>query len=149
MKKITITNIKTGYSCGIKECPDNDVQNFINIRINKTQLFEVPEDANILIEDITSEYEASQLRASRLSEGKKARQCCSDILDFIGGYNVERELTLLQIQQLLVDFSSAYSALQANMPRTVRTILSSMSPSELISQELLDEVALILTKHGY
>lgn len=103
----------------------------------------------IIIEDITAELEAQQTLNQKLALGKVARQCCDEIYDLIAGYNLSRNLTLEQIDQMELTFSSVAQALQAKRPDKAKQLIAQIeADGTLVTAEMLNDVNSIFTKYG-
>jgi hypothetical protein len=101
-----------------------------------------------------AEYENKIATRQELQEkiqlGKKARQCCQEVLDLVAGYNLTRELTAEQITQMTTDLAQPLQALQLNRPTTARTLLSVMTPDDVLTtQEMFDDVMAVFDKYGF
>jgi hypothetical protein len=81
------------------------------------------------------------IKEQRKNSGRIAREACLSALDIIAGYNIERNLTKEQKDQMLVNFSGILQALQSNRPGLALALITATEPDGvLITQEIKDEV---------
>jgi CRISPR/Cas system Type II protein with McrA/HNH and RuvC-like nuclease domain len=88
--------------------------------------------------DITAQYEAEQAKQARLLAGKQAREACQAVLDYVTGYNIDRNLSAEQVTQMQSTFGAILSLLQANRPNSAKALISAIVVDEVVPQELKD-----------
>ena len=97
------------------------------------------EEFEVVITDITAELEAQKAKQDKIEAGKKAREVCELVLDFIAGENLEKDLTFEQITDMQTIFSSVESALRAGRPSLAKIHIAAIEVDEvLVSQEMKD-----------
>jgi phage gp37-like protein len=89
-------------------------------------------------QDITAEYKAKKELDDLLASGAKDEQCCKDVIRLIGGYNKKRSLSLAQVQSMIQTFATINELLKNNMPSTAKLTIQSITPDEVITQEMID-----------
>lgn len=105
-------------------------------------------DPDDFIEDITAQHEAEQIKIQRIKDGAKARSTCQSVLDFVAGYNIERNLTVEQIGQMQNDFGAILSLLLASRPSSAKTLIQSANVDGIIiTQELIDNCLQLLADY--
>lgn len=108
-----------------------------------------PCEYTITVEDVTSQIEQEQKEAKRKADGEKARLCCTEILDYIAGYNIEQNFSAAQILQLAQDNAQLFNMLNMKMVTTAKSLLSSVVvDGVMIKQELVDGINRIFSKFG-
>lgn len=100
------------------------------------------------LEQIKAVYDpqkqAKQVRENRIKQGRAAREACASVLDLIAGFNIENELSAQQISDMVVTFSQPLQALQLNRPSSAKALIQGIEPSELVTQEMINECLLLL-----
>lgn len=111
-------------------------------RINKTK------PTLEALEQIKAVYDpqktAKQVRENRIKQGRAAREACASVLDLIAGFNIENELSAQQVSDMVATFSQPLQALQLNRPSSARALIQEIEPSELVTQEMINECLLLL-----
>lgn len=103
------------------------------------QTINVPAEYEVIIEDTTEEITLEERIKEMIRKGKPARETCEKVLDLIGGFNIDRVLTMEQITQMQSTFSNAEAALKANRPGFAKTFISQITPDgDLVTQEMKD-----------
>lgn len=119
-----------------KDIDDNDIVTVIPV----THTFE--------IKDISAEVAAEAERQSKIEAGKKAREVCTQVLDLVAGYNLDRELTIEQITEMQTIFKSAEAALRAGRPGYAKIFISAIEADGVLITEEIKSSCLDLLK-GY
>ncbi len=89
--------------------------------------------------DITTESASAGLKATKISEGRAARQACENVLDLVAGFNLDRALTSQQITDMQAMFSQIEQVLRASRPSTAKALITAMVPDgDLVTQEMKD-----------
>jgi len=92
--------------------------------------------------DLSSKHEKSV----RKELGKRAREACLGALDVVAGWNLERELTTDQVDQMTSSFSTILQLLQSNRFSSARAAIVEITPDgTLVTQEMKDEILEQLT----
>jgi hypothetical protein len=79
--------------------------------------------------DIPSEEE---LKQAKIEAGRAAREVCEKVLDLIAGYNLSRNLTIEQITQMQALLSNPEAALRASRPSLAKSLISAITPDEVL-----------------
>ena len=95
----------------------------------------VPAEYTYEIKDITAELEAEAAKQAKIEAGKKAREVCQLVLDFIAGSNLVKNLTIEQITEMQTTFANAESALRAGRPTFAKSFISAIAPDGVILTE--------------
>lgn len=91
-----------------------------------------------------AEQQAKQDKEDKIKAGRDARQICEKVLDLIAGYNLARSLTIQQITQLQSTLSSAESALRAGRPSLAKSLITAITPDEVLVTAEMKSAALEL-----
>lgn len=107
---------------------------------------------NTIVEDTAKQeaFELAQAKQARAEKGRKHRECCTAVLDAVGGYNDESDFTFEQINQMQVTFADAWNALNAFRANLSKELISAIEPDGVIvtvafKNELLD----IFAQYGF
>lgn len=93
-----------------------------------------------------SENSSRKIDLLKIKKGQEARMKCQNVLDYIAGENLERELTIEQITQMQTAFSEIESALRAGRPDLATMAANASTPDGIIvTQELKDKVIGLLS----
>lgn len=104
----------------------------------------LPAEFEVMMEDISTEYAEAEARRLKVEAGRKAREACQDVLDFIAGANLEKSLTIEQITQMQQTFANAEAALRAGRPTLAKSLISAISPDGIIVTEAEKSECLLL-----
>ena len=63
-----------------------------------------------------------------IQKGSANRQCCNEVLDLVSGYNSSRNLSLEQIQNMIVTFATAKTYLSEGMPVSAKAAIEAIIP---------------------
>ena len=101
------------------------------------------------LESKVSELASEKARNERIQEKKRlgalADSISKDVYNLIAGYNLDRNLTTEQINQMESTFSPIMQALQAKRPKKAKGLINSIQPDgNLITQEMKDDVLYLL-----
>lgn len=97
------------------------------------------EPFEIIETDITAELAAAALKADKIAKGKAARQTCEEVLDLIGGFNIDRELTFAQKNEMKLIFSDAKQALNDFQPGYAKYFINMIEADGiLVTQQMKD-----------
>jgi hypothetical protein len=95
-------------------------------------------------------FERALAKQARADKGRKHRECCIAVLDAIGGYNDEANLSDEQISQMQITFSDAWDALNAFKANISKELIASITPDGIIvTEELKSELLEIFEHHGF
>ena len=93
--------------------------------------------------------EAEAQRAAKKGGGKVVRTICEEILDLIAGNNLEKSLTIEQIDQMEVDYAEIFQALKNFRPDKAKALLLTLTPDgTLFTSEDKDEYLAEFAKYG-
>jgi len=85
----------------------------------------------------------------RKEKGKKARMLCTDILDLMAGFNLERELTSEQINELKTTFAAINGYLMSNQPWAAKVLIDAIEPDDvLVTAEIKQAILNEFTESG-
>lgn len=88
------------------------------------------------------------IREARIAIGKQNRLACEMVLDLIGGWNSERELSVEDIFSMQTTLANADKALRVYMPKTAKQAIQAIIPDgELVTQEMKDDAILLLADY--
>jgi hypothetical protein len=108
----------------------------------------VPTEFEVEIEDITDMLAAAAAKQAKINAGKAARLVCEQVLDFIAGSNLDKELTIEQITQMQQTFAQTEAALRAGRPTFAKIFITAIEPDGiLVSQEIKDNCLEILAAY--
>lgn len=103
-----------------------------------------PVTHTFVVEDISAEVATEAERQAKIEAGKKAREVCQKVLDYVAGENLGRELTIEQITEMQTIFKSAEAALRAGRPTYARAFINAIEPDEVLVPEYLKNTCLEL-----
>lgn len=107
----------------------------------------VPASYTFTVTDITAQLEAQSEVQAKKDSGKKDREKCEEVLDFIAGSNRDKGLSFEQISEMQVVFANAEKALRSNRPDFALTFISKIVPDGiLVTAEEKAECLSILTE---
>jgi len=105
----------------------------------ETVTINVPAEYEVIEEDVTAEVEEQQFIQQNKDLGRAARNTCEDVLDVIGGFNIRRELTFEQKNEMKAIFSNAKSALNDYQPGYAKYFINQITPDGvLVTQQMKD-----------
>lgn len=91
------------------------------------------------IKDITEQVEKEKRRQDLLKAGDMVKNCCTEITNLIGGYNLYRNLTAKQITEMIKTFAEIDAYLSKNRPFSAKeAMLKVKIDGEIVTQELYD-----------
>jgi hypothetical protein len=97
-----------------------------------------------LIAPVQNAMQIEAEKQAKLQAGAAARKACQDVLDFIAGSNLEKNLSIEQITQLQSLFSAPEAALRAGRPTLAKQLISAITPDGVLITEEDKEIALQL-----
>lgn len=106
----------------------------------------VPSEFAVQIIDLTAELQAEAERQAKIEAGKKAREVCQKVLDYVSGENLGKELTLEQITDMQVIFSDIEKALRSARPTLAKNLIAGIEPDGVLVSEELKITCLLLLK---
>lgn len=146
MFKVELKNLDNIISWGAKFQTYQEALNWTTQQLLKPNRLQG--DPDDFIEDITIQHEAEQIKIQRIKDGAKARSTCQSVLDFVAGYNIERNLTVEQIGQMQNDFGAILSLLLASRPTSAKALIQSANVDGIIiTQELIDNCLQLLADY--
>lgn len=81
--------------------------------------------------------------------GKMARECCFEILDVIAGWNIQRNLTKEQKDNMVVTFAQPLQALQVYRPGLAKSLIEEITPdNDLVTNEMKEDILSVFTKYN-
>jgi hypothetical protein len=84
---------------------------------------------------------AITLRESRRAQGKAAREICLEVLDIIGGHNIENGTTGAALDSMTTTYADLLAALQNNRPMKAKSLILAVVPDgTLVTQAMKDDV---------
>ena len=96
------------------------------------------------IVDISVAYNAEQDKINKIKAGAAARQACQNVLDFIAGVNLDRNLTSEQITSMQSTFANIQASLQASRPSLAKSLIQAVSVDGVIVTQALKDGCLDL-----
>lgn len=113
----------------------------------RTKMIDVlvaPAEYTIIDEDITNQVALQVLIADKRAKGKKASDDCNAVLELIGGYNIDRELTFAQKNEMKILFADAKSALDDKQPGYAKYFILQIVPDEVLCATEMRDICLQL-----
>jgi hypothetical protein len=110
-------------------------------------VYTIKADYVITIDDITTAYDAEQAVQASILLGRNARQCCTDIYDYIGA-KID-SYTSGQIDTFISTYSDILQLVQLNRQIAVKTAVYALTATELLTQEMIDGVKSIIAKYEF
>lgn len=99
--------------------------------------------------ELTTAQVIQQTKAARKELGMKARKICEEVLDVVAGWNISRELTSEQVNQMITNFAIANTHLKNFRPNSAKTAIQEIEiDGILVTQEMYDEVIEVFTING-
>ena len=84
--------------------------------------------------------QAQQARLAKKVGGSQVRLICDSLLDLVAGNNLEKSLTIAQIDQMETDYADILAALKNYRPDKAFALITAMTPDgTLVTQEDKDE----------
>lgn len=92
---------------------------------------------------------AEKTRAAKKGGGSIVRQICTNILDLVAGNNLEKNLTIEQIDQMETDYADVLVALKNFRPDKAKALILALTPDgTFVTQEDKDEYLAEFAKFG-
>lgn len=92
---------------------------------------------------------AEQLSETKRSNGQLVRKICSDVLDLVAGNNLEKALTVEQIDSMETTYADIFKALQNLRPDKAMSLITAMSPDgTLVTEDDKAEYIAEFQKYG-
>ena len=107
----------------------------------------LPCDYEIIITDITTEYNLEKNIMDSVKIGIESRATCSVIYDYLGGQLANVETST--VDDFIRDHANLMQVLQANRPRALKKLLKNVNPNRILTQGMIDAINHILNKRGY
>ena len=99
--------------------------------------------------ELKAERDASTAIESKRSNGQLVRKICSEVLDLVAGNNLEKSLTVEQIDTMETTYSDIFKALQNLRPDKAQALISAMTPDgTLVTSEDKTEYLSEFAKYG-
>lgn len=106
------------------------------------------EDLYDNLEQALADAQASKSSVDKIAKGRAAREVCNQVLDFIAGENLERQLSIEEITVLQQTFGNAEAALRAGRPTLAKQLISAITPDgELVTQATKDTALSLLASY--
>lgn len=102
----------------------------------------IPAEYDVVITDITAVTEANKIEAEKVATGEMIKTKCEKAISLILAYNMS--FTFEQIDQLEEDFGEIYNFLMKRRIDKAYFLLDSAQPTELITQEFLNQLKTVL-----
>jgi len=80
--------------------------------------------------------------------GRKERDCCEYIIDFLAGYFTSLDLTEEQISSLLITFVDIDTALKGFRAYQSKALINALELDMIVTQVLKDDINIIFSKYG-
>lgn len=117
-------------------------------RIKLVDVLVAPQNYEVIIEDVTDEVIKRDLVLEKRAKGKAAAEACNAVLELVGGFNIDRELTFEQKNEMKVLFAEANEALKERQPGYAKYFINSLVPDGiLLTQEMKDLCIELLANH--
>lgn len=87
-------------------------------------------------------------RQATIKKGKKSRECCNEILEFVTGYNIERKLDDAGVEGMQERFLEIFSLLLSGRPYSALQLINVCIVDEIATQELKDGCIEIFKTYG-
>jgi hypothetical protein len=110
--------------------------------VGTVEAYTIPKTHEFQIVNISSEVEAEVAKQAKIEAGKAAREVCQQVLDYVAGENLNRELTIEQITDLQQTFAQAEAALRAGRPTFAKIFISAIEPDEVLVTSEIKNVCL-------
>jgi hypothetical protein len=105
----------------------------------KNLLLSDPDDAELKMAELEAKDSelnavkiASDVINNKLKNGAMVRTICSNLLDLVAGNNLEKGLTIEQIDQMETDYSDIFKALQNLRPDKAKSLIVAMTPDGVL-----------------
>lgn len=95
-------------------------------------LISIPNQYEVVIEDLTTQIEIENQKQAKIEAGRKAREACQNVLDYIAGANLDKQLSIEQITQMQSTYANAEAALRAGRPTYAKMFIESIVPDGVI-----------------
>ena len=76
---------------------------------------------------LAEEQEQEALRQKK-QQGQLARQTTQNVLDLVAGNNLQKGLTIAQLDQMELDYADVFAALKNNRPSKAKGLIQSLTP---------------------
>lgn len=120
----------------------------INVSGDVGTMFITLRQHSFTVTDITEQHARKERIKERASNGSRAKQCCDEVRSYVAGFNMDN-LTHEQITTFLTTFSSINTNLINLRVTTSQGQIGAITPDEVFTQELLEDIAAIYTKWGF
>lgn len=91
--------------------------------------------------DISSRVNNEKRKYAMKINGNKARIACQDVMDLVGGYNYDRQLTFDQVSQMTVLFSPIIQCLLIARPSSAKLLIEQIIPDDvLVSSQMKEDI---------
>lgn len=98
-----------------------------------------PAEYTVIEEDSTAAVARQILIEDKIKKGQAAKQACENVLNLIGGFNIDRELTFAQKNEMKTLFADAKNALNDFQPGYAKYFINLLTPDGiLLTQEMKD-----------
>jgi len=93
--------------------------------------------------------DAEVVSETKRANGQLVRKICSDVLDLVAGNNLEKSLTVEQIDSMETTYADIFKALQNLRPDKAMTLITAMSPDgTLVTEDDKAEYIAEFQKYG-
>ena len=107
------------------------------------------EGATYKIEDVTNRENLKVIIEQQKAIGENRKKCCEDVLNFVTGHNINRNLSTEQINLMQEQYGSALMSLTTNRVDIAKQIIQAGEPDGVITtQELKDGCLQIFEQYG-
>lgn len=107
--------------------------------------YKFPSEYLTTIEDITLESEKQDRITHKINIGQITDKACNDVFMLIQGYNVERQLTSTQKNEMITLFAPALQAIQVRRPSQLKQYIASIVPDgTLVTEEMKEDILELL-----
>lgn len=105
--------------------------------VGTVEAYTIPKTHEFQIVNISSEVEAEVAKQAKIEAGKAAREVCQQVLDYVAGENLNRELTIEQITDMQTIFSQAEASLRAGRPTYAKYFINAIEvDGDLVTAEM-------------
>lgn len=99
--------------------------------------------------ELKSISDADNILNVKKNNGKFVRKICGEMLDLIAGNNLEKNLTIEQIDQMEITYTDVFKSLQNFRPDKVKTLIVALTPDGvLVTDADKTEYLAELAKYG-
>jgi hypothetical protein len=110
----------------------------------------VPAEYTIEVEDITLQLETETRILARVLKGNNSRNACVAVINYISGYNQERDYTQEQVGTMVQEFGPIlYTLNLENRADTAKEMVQNIVPDgDVVTEEMKSDILKIFNDHN-